>query len=895
MFEALSILAAVIFLILTLQIRAALALSFPVRSVRLVEGPGPEEADDLRVFEQPAAELAALGFEGPLWIETVTQLPANNSRIVCLRRPADGTLAFLAPSFVPEVPNHGQYNFVTRLADGRTCVTQPSDPYYKLVCDPTDPVQMIKLADCATMIAAHQTLVAHHGRPAAEATSELTILDLCGRWHNNQRISLLRRKKIAIAGDGIARPRLGFALALIWNVLKRPKPPIAKDEITPGRLAQIARTIRRTRDEQAPAPAVQFWLFLVSVLLFMAVGAYFFEWHFALILLVVITAHEAGHYLAMRAFGYRNVTMLALPLVGGVTVGHEDSPRALHRAWMSLAGPLPGIIVGWILVFWFLASGTPVDFSEQSFAWQLALTALVLNYLNVLPVLPLDGGHIVQAILPARWYGLRILFLVGSCLLGLVAAAVFGFIGLGIVIAFQLFQIPRLLESRRALARLLPGHRLETPRNELMNRALAELHAVAGPARQPLPRIAQATDLVRSLEVVPMGWVARLLTTAVYLGLTIVPIVAVVFVLLFGALFGGVEKIGEMAEEQQALEAEADALSFEERVVKLAGADLPLPAPRAALDMAETRLGIKFPAELQTLYSRVDGLPKLGLLPVGQVVKARSSTIFAKLPSEGVVVYGGVEEQTVGPEAMRDWLYLGSNNGELFYDIAVEPALAGHRVITIQDETFASSLPDLATWSRELYIVEISARAFDERLRTEFARLGAADWPGLLAAFESPNPILGWLTSLSLDPAKPPAAEDEVADLEARMGRSLPEDLKQLYRIQNGVLWFDLAPVSAIEKLKIPERPLLNPFQAALKRVDAQGRVEEGLLLEPSELAGCWSLSSPSEGLPGWPSLLLCSDLESRGAVIIEPYQASAYSDFRTFVRWKAAQAKAFQ
>ena len=58
---------------------------------------------------------------------------------------------------------------------------------------------------------------------------------------------------------------------------------------------------------------------------------------------------------------------------------------------------------------------------------------LAINYLNVVPVPPLDGGHIVQAMLPARWYGLRIGFLVLACAAGAAAAFGFGLIGLAVI------------------------------------------------------------------------------------------------------------------------------------------------------------------------------------------------------------------------------------------------------------------------------------------------------------------------------------------------------------------------------------------------------------------------------------------------------------------------------
>ena len=45
-------------------------------------------------------------------------------------------------------------------------------------------------------------------------------------------------------------------------------------------------------------------------------------------------------------YGSADDELIALPLVGGVTLGLNAEPSAVKRTWMSLMGPLPGIIVG---------------------------------------------------------------------------------------------------------------------------------------------------------------------------------------------------------------------------------------------------------------------------------------------------------------------------------------------------------------------------------------------------------------------------------------------------------------------------------------------------------------------------------------------------------------------
>jgi Zn-dependent protease len=352
------------------------------------------------------------------------------------------------PTFFAETPNRCITYFATRLQDGRTLVSQPSDPYFAITATAEEPAQLLPPAAMADLLAAHRGFVAQHGVAAEAAAGDATAVDIAGDWMNRRRERLIARGDLVEDAQGVARPRLGFAIRALRAFWSRPKWPPNAEVIPPARLTQIAMSSARIR-ERAPTASMQMLLFVFSVVLFMAVGGIVFGLQFAWILLVVIAIHEAGHYLAMRAFGYRNVQMLALPLVGGVTVGHEAHPRATHRAWMSLMGPLPGIVIGWALLV--------VAMMQRDDGWMLhaAWVFLAINYLNVVPVPPLDGGHIVQAMLPARWYGLRIGFLVLACAAGAAAAFGFGMVGLAVIVLLQLGQVAPLLQNRKAIRQLL--------------------------------------------------------------------------------------------------------------------------------------------------------------------------------------------------------------------------------------------------------------------------------------------------------------------------------------------------------------------------------------------------------------------------------------------------------
>jgi hypothetical protein len=130
MLDLIAIIAALVFLMLVLQLRAMLALPFARQSARIVAGDWAKLVAAEDVIADAHAELAALGFEGPTWLSVNTDPVevAMARSLACWRRPGDGTLAFQVPLFLPETPNRCVAYFVTRLADGRTLVSQPSDP-----------------------------------------------------------------------------------------------------------------------------------------------------------------------------------------------------------------------------------------------------------------------------------------------------------------------------------------------------------------------------------------------------------------------------------------------------------------------------------------------------------------------------------------------------------------------------------------------------------------------------------------------------------------------------------------------------------------------------------------------------------------------------------------------
>lgn len=116
-------------------------------------------------------------------------------------------------------------------------------------------------------------------------------------------------------------------------------------------------------------------------------------------LVLVLAVHEAGHFVAMKVFGYTDLKVFFIPLVGAAASGRKIDATPTQRALVSLMGPLPGIVLAFVASF--LA---PYD---SQFVAEVVVLALAINAFNLLPILPLDGGHYLHWTLFARWPSAR--------------------------------------------------------------------------------------------------------------------------------------------------------------------------------------------------------------------------------------------------------------------------------------------------------------------------------------------------------------------------------------------------------------------------------------------------------------------------------------------------------
>lgn len=137
-------------------------------------------------------------------------------------------------------------------------------------------------------------------------------------------------------------------------------------------------------------------MFILTVILSYFAFGLVFSFNSVLILMAVIFFHELGHIAAMYLFRYRDLQILFIPLLGAAATGKKENVAVWKQVMVYLSGPLPGIIIGIVLIFFNKTWQAPL-------VYETSIMLLVINYLNLLPFVPLDGGHIVRLTIMERF------------------------------------------------------------------------------------------------------------------------------------------------------------------------------------------------------------------------------------------------------------------------------------------------------------------------------------------------------------------------------------------------------------------------------------------------------------------------------------------------------------
>ena len=587
----------------------------------------PEIMADL--FNQTDSELASLGFERSGWasIQTSPPLPGFLPPLVCLyQHRTQPVVARVSPPFNLLAGDHCQVLFLSRSRDKTYLATANRVPEFFPRPPETESIILNTRVDSLEQqFHAHTEELVRRGLPwrdhSAKLGAQTWSTHLASRYEQKSLQWFQENGFVRSLADGASVPRFGMVLRFLWRLFtgRVKNPPHETQAIPPRRAAYLFGNWAQTQ-RMPPPLSVQLGIFLVSALAFVVLAGNYWGWDFALPVLGVILFHEAGHWLTMRLLGYRNLQILMLPLVGGVTLGQAREEKATHRVLVSLMGPLPGIILGYVILGF--------NGFESGWITTLGITLLAVNYLNLLPILPFDGGQLLKALIPVRRFGLLILFeWVGAAALlltGWLADAYF----LSALALLPFMSGLALLKRKRVfdtLDGITDGAGDASPNSE----TAAVIQAIDHSDKQYRPlekKAGEISEILSVLQLKPAAPAAIGAVLSLYIGTFVVPPIALVAtapkLMAMGEKFVSVTEAKRQAPYDRAI-----ALPMPQLVRELVDTTrrlnqaqdpalshplLPPPAGNAAITAVEQRLAAHIEGDYRQFLETGNGFTELG-------------------------------------------------------------------------------------------------------------------------------------------------------------------------------------------------------------------------------------------------------------------------------------------
>lgn len=136
---------------------------------------------------------------------------------------------------------------------------------------------------------------------------------------------------------------------------------------------------------------------LVTMLISLGAYSLIFGWRFALGFIALILVHEMGHFLAARQRALPVSAPTFIPFVGA-WIELKDQPMDVEtEAYVASAGPFLGTVAATLVYFWGSHTGSGLLLA-------VAYSGFFLNFFNLIPLPPLDGGRMTAILSPRIWF-----------------------------------------------------------------------------------------------------------------------------------------------------------------------------------------------------------------------------------------------------------------------------------------------------------------------------------------------------------------------------------------------------------------------------------------------------------------------------------------------------------
>jgi Zn-dependent protease len=141
---------------------------------------------------------------------------------------------------------------------------------------------------------------------------------------------------------------------------------------------------------------------IVLAAISIAAAMWFFGPITGVALVAIIAIHEFGHVAAYRVCGHDDATFRLIPLMGGVASSSKAPDGPLHSFFISIMGPAI-CIAPTLLALELVYGGYDMPDLAREFLWSFGIFSGVINFFNLLPIGPLDGGKISRVLFEIFW------------------------------------------------------------------------------------------------------------------------------------------------------------------------------------------------------------------------------------------------------------------------------------------------------------------------------------------------------------------------------------------------------------------------------------------------------------------------------------------------------------
>lgn len=136
---------------------------------------------------------------------------------------------------------------------------------------------------------------------------------------------------------------------------------------------------------------------ILTMLVALAVYTSIFGWQYAAGFIALLLIHEMGHFIAAKQRSLAVSTPTFIPFVGA-WIQLKDQPMDVEtEAYVASAGPLFGTVAATLVYLWGRESGSGLLLA-------IAYAGFFLNFFNLIPLSPLDGGRMTAILSPRIWF-----------------------------------------------------------------------------------------------------------------------------------------------------------------------------------------------------------------------------------------------------------------------------------------------------------------------------------------------------------------------------------------------------------------------------------------------------------------------------------------------------------